>query len=114
MSDKTTINGEVVEVVRTTKHNAEAKGHELTWSLNFENVTHEQLLELATRSVVIGIQRTFRTEKGKPEDWNNRDFDVAEELSRSKQRAKVDPKEAARRLLAGMTEEERDEFLTQI
>ena len=111
MSDKTVIDGRQVEVVRTTKHKADGQAFEMGWTLDFENVTDEQLLELATRSVVIGIQRKFRDAKGKPDDWNGKTFDVAELLNESRKREKLDPMEAARRLLAGMSEADREAVL---
>lgn len=114
MTDKTTFDGDSVEVTRVTKHTAHGEGHELTWVLNYENCTREQLLELASRSMVINLQRQFRSEKGTDDKWNNRTFDVAEVLAESKKRMPVDPRVAALKLLGTMNEDEREAFLAEL
>jgi len=54
----------------------------LTWSFDFERVSHEDIMELASRAVLIGARPKFKKSSVvEAATWDNRVFSVADYLS---------------------------------
>lgn len=80
----TTVKGKVAECIHTTVHPSLGDGerYQLTWRLNFANMTEEQILAAAAEHFVIKIRRSFsKVEKPKNNDWNNVEFDCAKYIT---------------------------------
>ena len=101
----------VVDVTRNTKTSKGGKKYQCVWKLDFADVSDEQLLSLATRGIVIDLQRQFRDATPKQRDGLvAQNVDVGQLLATAHTRTTVDPRAAALKLLAGMTETERTDF----
>lgn len=96
-----------VDVTRNTKTSKDGKQYSNHWILNYENVTDEQLLSLATRGIVIDLQRQFRdATPAQRDELVEQVVDVSEFLAESKKRTPVDRKAAAIRTMRDMTDDE--------
>ncbi len=76
------INGKVATATNTAKGDKEdAVRYEMVWSFDFSKATQEQIMQLATRSLVIMQQAAWRADdtknRTKDEKWHNVTFDVA-------------------------------------
>lgn len=109
----TEIAGDVVTKQHVTlNHNTKAD-YQLTWRFNFEDVTREELLLVASRALVIALRPEFKqAATADLESWDNRTFLVREYLD--SERAKVDDSEKARRLLSKLSPEQRASILAQL
>lgn len=108
-----TVNGDMVERVHVTLNKPTKAEYQLTWSFNFEDVTREELLIIASRALVIAYRPDFKTTKANDlQAWDNRTFNVREYLD--SERAKVDDLEKVRRLMAKLTPEQKKAILTQL
>jgi len=78
------IDGRKLTATLAVKPDAKAPvATECEWELDFDNVTDDQLLELASRSVIITLQGRFRRAKPVDRDgFKKLTVDVAEELKR--------------------------------
>ena len=79
LSMVTDVEGKTVKVVHTVKPDEEHQSrYELTWTFNFENVTDQEMLELATRPLRINKQRDWRaaTDRMTAKIWDNQIFMV--------------------------------------
>ena len=83
---------------------------ETNLTLNFENVTQEQLQELASRSAIIAFQAKCRADGEIPSEAT---FDVAEVFVKQPRTPK-NPLDAAKAALAKMSDEERASFLAML
>lgn len=93
-----------------TRINERSERVETNLTLDFSNVTEEQLQELASRAAIIAWQAKVRAEGEIPTEAT---FNVAEVFER-KPRTPKDPMEAAKAALAKMSPEERAEFLASL
>lgn len=85
------------------------------WGFDFSDVPADDIIKLATKTVVIMQQGAFRKlPKDQRDAFLSQTFDVQTLLTTKQERVKKDPKVAALELLAGMTTDEREEFLAQI
>ena len=74
----------VVTCVHATVHQSLVKEerYEMTWRINFANMTQAQILEAAAEHFIIKIRRTFaKVEKPKNNEWNNKEFKAKEFVS---------------------------------
>ena len=102
---KTEISGNVVNVKISTRRERDSKKIDMNWSMDFENVSKEQLITLATRSAVIDFQRQFRdTPATEDKNWISRKLDVADLFVARERRALTEGEQLAR-LVKKMTPE---------
>lgn len=95
----TVINGLVVSVQRATKVKETDKvATKCNWELDFTNCPQEVLLELASRSIVIDLQRDFRAGKVSAEGTF--------QIPRPESARVVDPVKAANNALEKLTKEQ--------
>lgn len=110
----TTINvgKKTVDVVRATKTSKAGKQYKNHWVLDYSNVSDEQLYSLATRGVVIDLQREFRVAKPAERDaLMDKKIDVGAFLTEQRARGPIDRKAAAVRVMQDMTVDELREAL---
>lgn len=105
--------GKVVDVTFSVKENGE-KGtprYNLTWQFDFEDVTPGELAKLATRSLRIDGQATWRKAKDRMDAdvWQDRKWSVRAMLDQTRQKA--DPVSKATKGAANMSAAERKEHL---
>lgn len=86
---------------------------------DYSDVTHEELLELATRSIVIDDQRNWRkaAETAIPDEdrWTNEAVrSVREMLDEERTRGPVDPKKVVVSNWSKMSKEDKAEMLRQL
>ena len=100
MVRSTKIDGKKVIVQRTVKVNAtDPIATKVNWILDFENCTQDQILEMASRSGVIELQREFRdgTINGNEGEYT---------FPRPSNRKVKDPVKNAEKALDGLTPEQ--------
>lgn len=105
----------VKDGIVTRKHVTEHKSGKvyLTWHFDFADVTAAQVMELASRAVLIGERPKFKkVPDGDIDSWGNKIFHVADFLSR--ERSKATPLEKARNLAAGLSPEDAEALLEQL
>lgn len=110
----TTVSGERVHTIRTVKPDKDAVDRYVTeWTFDFEGVTHDELLTLATRATVIDTQRVWRTAKDRMSDaWGKRTISVREMLdAERKAGGAADPATRAKNAVGKMTDAEKAELL---
>lgn len=106
------VSGESVIRKHVTEHRKLGKVF-LTWTFNFEGVSKEDILVLASRAVLIGARPTFKeTSIEDAEGWKDRTFSVADYLKHN--REKVTTEEKARRALGALTPEQRAALLREL
>jgi len=96
-----------VTKIHVTQHGegASKTHHRLTWVFDFSGCTSEQLLEVASRTVVIGARPTFKKcPRVNVPTWNNKTFDVAAMLQ--SERGLRDPVDTARNEMNRLTPEQ--------
>lgn len=102
----------VVRVSHTVKPDREATNRaQLVWEFDFSDVTRGELLELATRDVLIRKQAEWRkaNNRDNADVWDNVTFRVRDILDETKKTA--DPTTKARNALAKLSPEERERLL---
>lgn len=108
VSRSTRVEGEVVVKHHVTQHQT-LGDVEVTWKFDFTDVTHEQLLELASRDLVIKARPQFKKLKAEEaEKWDGKVFSVKEMLE--SQRATVDNLTKATRAVEKMSPEELEQL----
>lgn len=81
------------EVVTLNK--AEKTTYQDTWKLNFEGVSDEELIRLATRSLVIELQQKFRDSKAADvKKWDSLSLSVREHLDGKRKRLTSEEKKS--------------------
>lgn len=101
------VDTKTVDVTRNTKTSKDGKQYQNHWILNYDNVTDEQLLSLATRGIVIDLQRQFRdATPAQRDELVEQDIDVAE-LMRPRTRVPRDERAEAIKYLASLSDEDR-------
>lgn len=81
----------VVNCVHATVHPSlnDQERLEMLWTISFEDMTEEQILEAAAEHFLIKIRRTFaKVEKPKNNDWHNITFKAIDHIA--KRVSKVD------------------------
>ena len=112
----TTTSGDVATVQHATVHPklapTESKTRiQLTWHFDFANVTREELMSIASRSLVISMRGPFKTlDAPTPEDWNDKTFNVREFID-TERRQPRDKVADARKAIAGLTEAQKADLL---
>jgi len=84
-STNVNVAGNFVDCVHSTVHKSLNDGErfQMEWSLNFDEMTQEQIMEAAAEHFIIKIRRDFaKSEKPQDVDWNNATFQVVEYISR--------------------------------
>ena len=106
MTATTTIDGMKVACSRKVKSsNTDKVGTEVAWTFDFWDCEREQILELATRSLVIDVQREYRAAKpGARKALINNHFDVGVLLNGRKK--KGDPVKKAKAGLAALSQKD--------
>lgn len=107
-----TVKGNIATVTHTAKVNRDDEARvEMTWNLDFEKVSKDDLLKLAARTVTIKQQAAWRkaADRMKAEKWDNVTFDVAAILAAGRQPA--DPKARAITAISKLSKAEREEVL---
>ena len=107
----TTVDGEIV----TRKHVTEHKTGKcyLTWRFDFTDVTHDQLLELASRAVLIGERPRFKScVADHIPEWDDKTFDVSTFVSR--ERVKKSPLATVMDNVGKLTDDERLALIAQL
>lgn len=101
------------EVIRTVKPNAQTDTKtRVHWTFDFADVTEEEVMELAVRTLVIDAQRAWRNMSAADRSKNaERTIRVREMLDAAKTRGTGDPVKRAASLASKMTDEEREELL---
>lgn len=107
------VDGKIVRRHHVTEHRKLGRVV-LDWAFDFDGVSEQDLMVLASRAVLIGARPTFKeTTVEDAEKWKERTFSVAEYLQHN--REKVTTEQKARKALEGLTEEQRkalfEEFL---
>lgn len=110
------VDGDCVNVTVTAKPEAKSpEKYVMDWTFDFGTATREDILRLATQSLVILMQRKFREAVEKKEDlekFNGVLFDVAELISDTRQ--SKSPVEKAESLVAKMSEAQKAELLKML
>jgi hypothetical protein len=115
----TTIEGDTATVHHATVHPklapAESKTRiQLTWHFDFADVSREELMEIASRSLVITMRAPFKTlDAPTPEDWNDKTFDVREWLD-TERRKPADKVANAKKAFEGLTEDQKTDLLSKL
>ena len=106
----TEVNDRTVHCVRTVKPDADSPvRYVVDWTFDFADVDEEELLELASRGVVIDTQREWRSlpdNQRLSDAWAKRTISVRDVLDRERTRGTVDPLQAATRLVGKMSPEQ--------
>lgn len=99
-----------VNVKHVTAH--KSGDYYLTWNFDFTDVTQEQLLDLATRSLVIDARPQFKNcPENEIDSWDDKTFKVADMLVKQR-RGKSDAQKAAD-LFAKLSPEEQAAIMAQ-
>ena len=96
------IKGDVITKTVSTLHKASKVNYACDWTLDFSGCTKDQMIELASRPIVINIQRGFRETKDL-ESYDGKYVDVAEMLAA--ERTKTSPKDKIAKELAKLGDE---------
>ncbi len=109
----TSIAGKIATVIFSVKPNGEKDSarYNLTQTFDFDNVSNDEILTLATRSLRIDVQSVWRKDSDRmnAEKWQNRKWSVREMLDQTRQ--KTDPKTKVLNAIGKMTKDEKDAIL---
>ena len=100
------ITGTIVACTRKVKAtNSDKVGTVVAWNFDFEDCPIEKIYELAIRSLVIDVQREYRTAKpAERKALINKDFSVLKMLATRKKKA--DPVKKAKAAMAALSEKD--------
>jgi len=105
------VSGDIVTRKHVTKHKTGEVY--LTWHFDFSGCTKDQILELASRAVVIGERPRFKVcPQAHIPEWDNKTFDVAAFCAR--ERSKKSPLEKIQDALGMLSEEEKKALLERL
>ncbi len=109
----TSVSENVATVTFSVKPNGEKDSarYNLTQTFDFDDVKTDEILTLATRSLRIDVQATWRKDSDRmnAEKWQNRKWSVREMLDQTRQKA--DPKTKVLNAIGKMTKDEKDAIL---
>lgn len=109
-----TVNPDTNVVVnkQVTKHDKEGNLY-LTWSFDFTDITREQLMDIATRALVIDARPAFKKcDIADIDSWDNKMFIVKDMITKT--RSKKSDADKIKDLLKGKTPEEIAAILASI
>ena len=110
----TDVENGTVRCVRTVKPDADSPvRYVVDWTLNFADVEQNELLELASRALVIDTQREWRSlpdNQRLSDAWAKRTISVRDVLDRERTRGPVDRVKATTNLIGKMTPEELEQI----
>ncbi len=99
ISRYTKVDGDTVHKHHVTLNKTTKSMYELDWYFDFTDVSHDELLELASRDLVIKHRPQFKSAPVDAlESWAKRTFSVREFLNREN-RSKLSPDERAHRAI---------------
>ena len=105
------VNDKVVERQHVTEH-GKLGNVLLKWSFDFDGVSNDAILELASRAVLIGSRPKFKkTSPQEAEQYAEKTISVALFLER--ERAKLSPQEKAARIMSELPTEEAIKMLEE-
>ncbi len=108
----TTVDNDVVSTFHVTQHGT-IGNVATTWHFNFDGIDRDELLILATRSLLIDARRDFKTlPENVAEQWDGQSFLVSDMLTKTRKTAT--PTKAAQNAWAKMSPEDREAFLASI
>lgn len=85
----------------------------LTWSFDFTDCSQSQILELASRAVLIGTRPEFKKVPAAIiDEWDGRTFNVADFMSRERT-AKSSP-DKVKTMFAGLSDDEKADLLKDL
>ena len=101
-----------VDVHHVSKHSS-GSSLECRWVLDFEGITHDELLLQASKRIVIALRDLDfkKCARGELASWAQRKFSVRDYLARERTRASADPMQQAQRAFSKMSEAQIVEFL---
>ncbi len=114
ISRYTKVDGNVVHKHHVTRNNPTKSAYEMDWYFDFENVNHDELLELASRDLVIKHRPQFKSAPADTlEGWGNKTFSVREFLDRER-RNTLSPEEKVRNAVAKMSPEQKAKLIAEL
>lgn len=107
------VSGDVVTRKHVTLNKATSAEYQLEWSFDFAEVTKEELMTLASRSIVIALRPEFKIAlSAELPSWEAKTFSVREYLD--SERATIPASDKVKRLLDKMSVEQRQAILSQL
>lgn len=106
----TEITGDAIHVVRTARPDDDAGTLRcvVAWTFDLVDVTHDEIVAFATRSLVIDAQRAWRAASDRMSDaWGVRTISVRDMIDATKTRTPVAPTVAAHRASKRMSADEK-------
>lgn len=107
---ETTVDGDTVVCHHVTLNKPTDSHYQLCWKFDFKDVTNEQLLELATKHLVIQMRPQFKNDKEPGDKWDGKNFSVSAYLAKEGRRKSQLEKAAV--ATAKLSDDEK-EFLMQ-
>ena len=105
---------DTVRLGNVSKNDKTGQNYKVDWTFDFSNCTQEEILDLAGRSAVIAYRKTFRNvEEDSIPDYAELTIDVHSEVI-AQERTKQSPTQKAKKLLEGMTPEQRQAILDEL
>lgn len=86
---------------------------QLTWHFDYTDVTREELVDIATRHLVIQKRTEFKNLDAPGQEWDGKSFSVREYLDTERRKPK-DRKSEALKAVANLSEEEKAELIQQL
>lgn len=103
-----------VQLYNVSKNDKTGLNYKVDWTFDFTNCTQAEILDLAARSAVIAYRKTFRVvDKDTIPEFAERTIDVHSEVI-AQERSKANPVDKARKLLNGMTQEQKEAILKEL
>jgi hypothetical protein len=118
-SNSVKIAGDVVSLQHATVHpkiapQSAGQRIQFEWHFDFTDVTREELMEIASRSLVITMRAPFKTlDNPTPEDWNGKRFGVRTWIDDEK-RQPQDKVAKTRKLMESLTPEQKEQLLKDL
>lgn len=115
----TVINNDIATVKHATVHPKLAPATtkrriQFTWHFDFTDVTRAELMEIASRSLVITMRAPFKTlDEPRPEDWNDKTFNVREWLD-TERRQPADKVANAKKAFDKLSDEQKQAILAEL
>lgn len=113
----TKVDGDVVTVVRTVKPNEDSPiRYVVNWTFDFADVTPDELRELASRTLVIDVQRAFRaaSDMDRKKLFDNKPWFVRVLIDAAKTRKSADPATRVRNAVAKLGDAEKTALIAEI
>ncbi len=111
------INGMIANCTLTTKPDGDSPVRYVQeWAFDFSDCSQEDLIRLATATVKINMQSTWRKDQdyASADKWAKRTFNVKHDILTAKRTTNANPVQKAMSVIGKMTEEQRKQFLADI